>query len=130
MKIINGVKCRTRTESLKHIIKQAEAGKIGPIENDSQRLCLYQYESGNNCAVGALFSKAQLKDLKAKCLGEMSIDYVSETIGKKNIEAVTGMSLKELQDLQSTHDEHIQNGGADLARKAVIDQAKHMLKHP
>ena len=130
MKFINGVACRTKRESLLHIIAQAEAGTISAKDKRDARFgqCAYVYPSGNNCAVGSLFSKEQLKDIERLELNEMSIDYVADKIGEKNIEAVTGMTMFELESLQKTHDEVLQNSGFEKARQAVIHHAKDMLQ--
>ena len=112
MQIINGVQCRTGKESLEHIIKQAKKGKIGPSaeKNDSIGSCNYRYASGNNCAVGSLFSKAQLRDIQARGGNAYSIAYVANGgsggigVSWKNIEAVTGLKKPQLEALQSIHD--------------------------
>ena len=131
-KIINGVTCRTREESLKHIIKQAKAGKIGPKANDQHGFdsCAYQYPSGNHCAVGCLFSAKQIKDIKIRQANGLSISYLASrsAIGKRNIEAVTGMSLTELKSLQSIHDRSLESsGGVQLARAKLIDYCEKEL---
>lgn len=107
MQIINGVKCRTRIESLNHIISQAKKAKIGinMDKGDKHDLCQYEFNSGNNCGVGSLFDKKQLNWLKKQELNESSITYVAQGfVGKKNIETVTGMKLKELAHIQHIHD--------------------------
>jgi hypothetical protein len=132
--IINGVKCRTREESLRHIIKQAKAGKIGPNnESDASSAsnCMYEYRSGNNCAVGCLLSKEQLKDLKRQSLNEMSIFYVAATnsIGLKNVETVTGMKLPELRKIQMIHDQALErSGGVQMARNKLIEYCEKELE--
>ncbi len=123
-KIINGIKCRTREESLRHIMRQAKANKIGPEPTDATRFdnCLYQYPSGNNCGVGCLFDAKQIKDIKAKQMNGMSIKYLSATalIGKKNLEAVTGMAINELDRIQSIHDRALERYDAQTARENLI----------
>ena len=130
-KTINGVKCRTREESLKHIIKRAKANKIGPNVTDCNASfdnCQYQYPSGNNCAVGSLFSKAQLKNIQERNLNSMSIGYATTAIGLKNIQTVTGMTLKELQKLQTIHDKVLEVKGVAEARKKVIEYCQKELE--
>ena len=131
-KIINGVTCRTRKESLKHIIKQAKAGKIGPKDGDKIGFenCSYVYPSGNNCGVGCLFSAKQLKDIKARGCNGMAINYLagSYNVGKKNIEAVTGMAVKELKHIQHIHDSAVDStGGVQLARIRLIEYCEKEL---
>jgi hypothetical protein len=121
MKIINGVECRTREESLRHIIKRAKLKKIGP-KTEAEAAgayCCYLYESGNNCAVGSLFSPKQLEEIDAKAFNELSIGYLATEVGKRNIEEVTGMTLKELELLQKIHDDTLQNHTPQAARDGV-----------
>jgi hypothetical protein len=138
--IINGVSCRSKIESLQHIIDQAKKGKIGPNikKRDPSTSCFYQYPSGNHCAVGSLFSEAQLKQIKGddswESHNEENIAGVAKRFGEKNIETVTGMSIDELKVLQNTHDKVLQEFSANAAkrinnaRQAVIEQAKKMLE--
>lgn len=130
MQIINGVQCRTREESLRHIVKRAKLKKIGPkTEREAAgSTCEYRYSSGNNCAVGSLFSKAQLLNIEAKGENESAILYLADSIGRKNIETVTGMRLKELEKLQDIHDTAVQDEGAQPARNAVIAYCEEELK--
>lgn len=133
MKKINGVKCRTAIESLKYIIKRAGENKLGPTKldltkNSTWDNCMYEYPSGNNCAVGCLFSKEQLKYINE--YNSISIDALSDVIGVKNIETVTGLELQDLISLQQIHDD-----AADEYREynhnristAVIEEARKLL---
>jgi hypothetical protein len=139
--IINGVSCRSKIESLQHIIDQAKKSKIGPNvrKGDPTMSCFYQYPSGNNCAIGSLFSEAQLKEINCSDdpwhgHNEESIAGLALRFGKKNVETVTGMSVPELTRLQHTHDEALQGfadndeGRVKNARQAVIELATEMLK--
>jgi hypothetical protein len=65
--------------------------------------CVYQ-NGQKTCAVGALFNKAQLKDIRARGLNSAPIEHLVQAIGKKNIEAVTGFSIRELDKMQDEHD--------------------------
>lgn len=136
--IINGVQCRTKIESLKHIIYQARAGKIGPKFNKGDKPnCNYQYPSGNHCAVGCLFSEAQLKlitqeDEFQSSMNEEHIGSLAAAFGKKNIEAVTGMTVEELTAIQKAHDNELTSFGTQKERlekaiEAVVSKAKTML---
>jgi len=131
-KIINGVTCRTREESLKHIIKQANKGKIGAAHAKDGGFggsCLYEYPSGNHCAVGCLLSKKQLKDLQRRELMEMSIGHVSKYVGAVNLEAVTGMTLEELEKLQRVHDKAMSESPLTQAGIDVANYCKEQLKN-
>ncbi len=135
MKKINGVKCRTATESLKYIIKRAGANKIGPTKSDLTKNptwsnCMYEYPSGNNCAVGCLFSKEQLKYINKYNSNNISIDALSNVIGVKNIETVTGLKLQDLISLQEIHDEAVdeyQDYNHNRISTAVIEESQKLL---
>lgn len=144
--IINGVTCRTREESLRHIISQASKGKIGPKitskgkihskdSRTSELLCRYEYASGNNCAIGSLFSPQQLRQIKKDGKNDTSVSALKSAYGQKNLEAVTGLTFKELDKLQSKHDDSLNKASwidqTDLVKRAVqavVDQAAVMLK--
>jgi len=120
MQIINGVECRTREESLRHIIQQANLKKIGPKREGEDGGCEYLYASGNNCAVGSLFSKTQLKSIDEAGYNESAIDYVAKDfLGKRNVETVTGMKVSELKMIQEIHDNTLQNHSPQAARDGV-----------
>lgn len=130
--IINGVQCRTKVESLKHIIEQAKKGKIGPnvAKGDYRGACQYTYASGNHCAVGSLLSKTQLKLIDKEDENESGVQVIADVFGKKNVEAVTGMTLSELRTLQNVHDEAFGSTSLhrDEAIKRVVDKAQTMLE--
>lgn len=131
--IINGVTCRTREESLKHILSQAEKGKIGPNLRKGDTGCRYRYGSGNNCAVGSLFSPAQLDHIErleanSNCLLGL---WSHIEIGIANIEAVTGLSVKDLTDIQSAHDATLtRTARPERAVAAVVNLVETMLENP
>lgn len=130
--IINGVQCRTKVESLKHIISQAEKGKIGPdaTKGDHRGACQYTYPSGNHCAIGSLFSEAQLKLIDKEDENESDITVIADAFGKQNVEAVTGMTVSELKTLQSVHDDAFRTYTVtrEEAIKEVVAKAKTMLE--
>jgi hypothetical protein len=130
--IINGVACRSKIESLKHIISQAKKGKIGPNaeKGDHRGACQYTYASGNHCAVGSLFSEAQLKLIDQEDENESDVEAVASVFGEKNIEAVTGMTVQELRALQKVHDDAFQTYTLtrEECAERVIREAKIMLK--
>ena len=118
--LVNGIECRTRQESLIHIAQQAKLKKIGPKNEHEHGFCEYRYASGNNCAVGALFSKAQLDQIDAWGCTSTSINQLAlVNIGKRNVETITGMKLKELEIIQKIHDDTLQSHGAQEARDGV-----------
>lgn len=128
-KIINGVTCRTRKESLMHIMDQARKGKIGPTEKDDQYDCSYRYPSGNCCAVGSLFSKQQLKDIKDRNLNDTKVFLLASRVGESNITTVTGMTVRELDNIQRIHDTRTQStGGAQKARIKLIEYCERELQ--
>ena len=104
--IINGIECRSKIESLQHILDQAKKGKLGPNteKGDGRGDCSYLYPSGNHCAVGCLFSEAQIQAIINEDVNESDVALIVDTFGRKNIEAVTGMTFEELRDLQTLHD--------------------------
>lgn len=128
MKVIAGVKCRSAIESLEHIIKRAKAGKIGPTkkDRDEYKHCAYKYPSGNNCAVGCLFSKDQLKDICNKNVNGNGVVSLARVIGAHNLETVTGMDIPSLLLLQKAHDDVVNEGKKPT--KTVIAQAKLLMK--
>jgi hypothetical protein len=137
--IINGVLCRSKIESLQHIIDQAKQGKIGPnIDKGDFPNCTYQYPSGNHCAVGSLFSQAQLEAITAEnewseSHNEESVGNLAIVFGETNIETVTGMTIEELGTIQRAHDNALSAGfgtaqeRVQKARQGVVAQATAML---
>jgi len=79
--------------------------KLGAKTSQDVGWCSYRYDSGNNCAVGCLFSDAQLKWITKRGLDHKLIEDVARAASQKNIEMVTGLSLSDLLYIQSKHDE-------------------------
>lgn len=107
--IVNGFVKPTREETYEKIFKAIEAGKVMPLPSDINRkypttTCLYEYESGNRCIVGALFTQQQVDFIRAIGELESSIDSLESDIGTNNIEFVTGLCIDELVELQCAHD--------------------------
>ena len=90
-----------KLDQLRKIRDFALKKKLGAHSSDG---CAYKHR-GHFCAVGCLFNEAQLKDIKLRGLNTNGITTLSEEIGIKNIEAVTGFELQELSYLQSLHDD-------------------------
>lgn len=77
---------------------------------------VYQDEKGNLCAIGLFFTQAQLDDIKAQRLNQVaigksprkpfvgSLPNVHLAIGKKNIEAMTGLPIAICCSIQDTLD--------------------------
>ena len=97
---MHGYNSPSKLDQYRKLKRKALAGKLGA---RSQQGCVYAH-GGRNCAIGALFTQAQIKDIKECGLNHFSIQCVSETIGRKNLEAVTGFTLKELTVMQHLHD--------------------------
>lgn len=109
-------------EQYRKLQELALKGKLGASSSDGS--CVYEFK-GSFCAVGALFNKAQHKDLKARDLNAKGISFVAHQIGKKNLEAVTGLSLNELVKLQGLHDENawrLSNGDQYSIRRSEFFQ--------
>ena len=90
-------------KSLSKIKEGIEKGIVGAFLED-YRGCAYEL-NGKYCAVGVLFNKKQLADLKKRELNECSIQPVCYAIGERNLIAVTGFNLNELGKLQFLHDD-------------------------
>lgn len=127
--IVNGVECRTREESLKRIVAQINAGKVGPRpEEMPKHSCEYRYPSGNHCAIGCLLSAEQLDYIAGHELNEMTASYAAKWIGKSNLETVTGMQMVELSTIQKIHDTNMESTGATAAIGAVKAYCEQELK--
>lgn len=95
----------TRKTALQHILKEYNTKRLGATTNTWWPKCVYEAPGDQrHCAVGALFSPAQLADLKTRGINSSGITEVISVIGKNNIETVTGMKSAELVKLQSLHD--------------------------
>lgn len=117
----------TREQSLKKILTYAK--------NPKTRFASGCYINGlgNYCAVGTLFSKAQIQDIISRRLNCADIEelafIISGTdktrIGKKNIEAVTGLTLQELRVIQRANDCRISGyTQKESVKKAVMSLLK------
>lgn len=101
------MKLRTKLESLKHIKKSLDKGRLGANVNGR---CLYRNDIRTKfCGVGCLFSEEQLDDIETRGLNAQSIRIVIDEIGEDNIREVTGMSISELSKIQMIHDECVYN---------------------
>lgn len=111
----------TREQSLKKILAYAKNPKTRFASG------YYTNGSGDYCAVGTLFSKEQIRDIISRRLNDSNIQELAymlsgtdkTRIGKKNIEAVTGLSLQELKVIQRANDCCISNE----ARKESVKEA-------
>lgn len=96
---------RTRKQALKHILSELVGGRLGAA--DKWEGCQYEAKVDGvvkHCGVGCLFTPAQIRSIKMRGLNGQSIDGVEEKIGTKNLEAVTGLCMPELEEIQSMHD--------------------------
>lgn len=117
----------TREQSLKKILAYAK----NPKTRFASRY--YTNGSGNHCAVGTLFSKEQIQDIISRRLNGADIEELAFTvsgtdktrIGKKNIEAVTGLTLRELTIIQRANDHCISSDAQkESVKKAVMSLLK------
>lgn len=95
---------RTRKEAYKHILKELRNDGLGAMINNA---CVYEVDGALgpiHCGIGCLFNKLQIADIKARGLNRVDIDSVADEISITNIEAVTGLCMDELVELQGEHD--------------------------
>jgi hypothetical protein len=95
---------RTPLQAYQHVLARFRAGKLGAMKPTGG--CVYQEEGvDKNCAVGCLFTQAQLDDIKARGLNSSAgVTRLANDIGLDNIEAVTGLKLADLMEMQGMHD--------------------------
>lgn len=95
---------RTPLQAYQHVLSRFKAGKLGAMKSTGG--CVYQEEGvDKNCAVGCLFTQAQLDDIKARGLNSSAgVTRLVEVFGLKNIEHVTGLKLGALMEMQGMHD--------------------------
>lgn len=91
----------TRQESLLKIRQAAIDGKLGAADNKG--FCVYEHQN-RFCGVGCLFSPEQIKDIRKRDTNALSITLLSNEIGRRNIEFVTGLTMSELRFIQNQHD--------------------------
>lgn len=97
---MHGYPSPSKLDQYRKLREKALQGKLGA---ESDTGCVYS-RGTRNCGVGALFSQAQIKDIKARSLNNVPVSTLADEIGKKNLEAVTGFTLMELTKLQRFHD--------------------------
>lgn len=103
---------RTRYQALSHILSELVGGRLGavaaPKDQSWNEGCAYEaVKDGTvlHCGVGCLFTPAQIRSIKTRGLNGQGIDAVSDVIGTKNLETVTGLHMGELEIIQSIHDD-------------------------
>ena len=95
-------------QSLNRVREMFLAGRLGAADTDS---CVYHQVGGEKrverfCAVGCLFTAEQLADIKKHGMNSgVGIQELAEQFGKRNLEAVTGLKIGDLENLQSSHDD-------------------------
>ena len=120
---INGFRRPTREESLNKILAYANDPKKYFVPDQ------YSDRKGCHCAVGVLFSPAQLRDISRRGLFDQDIGTVVESIGTDNIEFVTGLKVDELKMLQACNDNaELPDGQAASSRKAAVRAAVAQLR--
>jgi hypothetical protein len=90
-------------KTYKHLLSMYLDGKMGGYEEGTGN-CLYEDDTGHRCVIGCLFNKKQLTDIKDRGLGSEDISDVANIIGVDNIEAVCGLGIGDLIELQKSHD--------------------------
>ena len=113
----------TKLAAYKKVLSGIKSGIVDP---EKMYFCQYREPAtGLQCGVGILFNDAQLNDILERGLNEWSIRQLANVIGVKNIETVTGLSLKELDDLQTHHDTCCSNVEFEEYVRAKIKEHSH-----
>ena len=88
---------RTLRESFVIIAAAAKRGRLthGTISNDE----------GNYCAIGSLLTPKQRKWLRDNGYEDNDSDELAKVIGKKNLKAMTGMSLDQIYSMMLVNDD-------------------------
>jgi putative SOS response-associated peptidase YedK len=97
---MHGYPSPSKLDQYRKLKEKALKGKLGA---ESTHGCKYEAE-GRNCAVGALFTTAQLNDIEERGMNAYGVGGLACYVGKKNLEAVTGFTLRELAEMQCMHD--------------------------
>lgn len=93
---------QTKLAALEKVLEGIQSGTVNP---SVMGTCRYHDDvTYLRCGVGILFNDAQIEDIKKRRLNGASVQVLAMTIGRRNIEAVTGMSVDDLRVLQSKHD--------------------------
>jgi len=97
------MKPRTRLSALKHILNMLDACMLGAGAGRAIGGCMYRFK-GSYCAVGCLFTEAQLDDIRKVGLNNVAVDELAKYVGEENLKYMTGMTLDELSEMQRMHD--------------------------
>lgn len=98
---MHGIDSPSRLSQYQKLLRRFNKGLLGAMDDSGD--CIYK-SGKQTCGVGALFNAAQLKDIQKRDLNNTRIGSVATYIGQKNIEAVTGFTIEELEQLQTMHD--------------------------
>jgi hypothetical protein len=98
---MHGIDSPSKLSQYKKLLRRFNKGLLGAMNDDGD--CIYK-SGKQTCVVGALFNAAQLKDIQKRDLNNDRIGLVASDIGQKNIEAVTGFTIEELEQMQTMHD--------------------------
>lgn len=96
-----------KLKAYKKVLSHVHRGTVNPtLMSDSVEYSYERVVAGQKlmCGVGCLFTAAQRKDLQERHINSDTIRSVSREIGVRNLTAVTGLTLDELEDLQEAHD--------------------------
>lgn len=93
---------QTKLAALEKVLEGIKSGTVNP---SVMGTCRYHDDvTYLRCGVGILFNDAQIKDIKRRKLNGASVTVLEWTIGRRNIEEVTGMPMDDLRNLQARHD--------------------------
>jgi hypothetical protein len=98
---MHGIDSPSRLSQYQKLLRRFNKGLLGAMDDSGD--CIYK-SGKQTCGVGALFNAAQLKDIQKRDLNNTRIGSVATYIGQKNIEAVTGFTIEELELMQTMHD--------------------------
>lgn len=82
--------------------------------------CMYRNAVGNPCIVGQFFTGEQIDEIVAAGHNGMSVFSVASKFGRKNIQAMTGMSVDQAEALQRLNDK--------LGKTRLIEEISAVLK--
>jgi hypothetical protein len=113
----------SRKQALKNVLSALDAGQLGAFRDGS---CMYEDIRASNgerryCSVGVLFTDAQRRDIRFRGLNQEDVGSLAEAIGQDNIEAVTGLTVEDLQDMQTVHDEFFDREFKSVSNRTFRD---------
>lgn len=114
-----------KLDQYKRLLEATLDGKLGAMHKSR---CVYSHGK-RRCAVGFLFTEAQIADIKARGLNlDTTVHLLAWYIGENNIVEVTGLSLVELANLQAAHDESPERLAGIKRERAKTSLVRHLRK--